>query len=107
MDPELSEEFDTGVEQDEILAGGGLYNVGTVPGTAWKALVIMGSILIVAGVLLDLMTHGWIVPVEDYAPTPLGSALFLAVVIAGIVILVAGLAYRGYGRREPPIEPIV
>jgi hypothetical protein len=107
MDSQLSEEFDTGVEQDEILARGGMYAVGTVPGTTWKALVVIGAVVAVFGVLLELMVRGWIYPIPDYFPTPLGSGLVLAVPVAGLLILLSGLAVRARARREPPIEPIV
>jgi len=107
MDSELSQEFDTGVEQDEILARGGMYAVGTVPGTTWKALVLIGVIVTLFGLLLELMVRGWFYPIPDYFPTPLGSGLVLAVPVAGILILIAGLAQRSRARRDPPIEPIV
>jgi hypothetical protein len=107
MSSELSEEFDEGVEQDEILARGGNYAVGTVPGTTWKALVIIGGLVTIAGVVLELMLHGWIAPIPGYVPTPLGSALLLAVPVAGVLILLAGFGLAGRNRRDPPIEPIV
>lgn len=107
MDSQLSEEFDTGVAEDEIEAGAGKYSLGTVPGTTWKALVIIGAITTLAGIVLDLMTRGWIYSVTDYFPTPLGSALFLSVLVAGLLILVAGLGLRRHEAREPPLEPIV
>lgn len=105
-DEELSQEFDQGVAEDEILAEGGLYSIGTVPGTTWKALVLIGSITTVAGVLFQLMIRGWIYPLPDY-PTPLGATLLLAVPIAGVLILIAGVAVRARGKREPPLSPIV
>ena len=107
MDSELSEEFDTGVAEDEIEAGAGKYSLGTVPGTTWKALVIIGAITTLSGIVLELMTQGWIYPVADYFPTPLGSALVLTVLVVGILILLAGLVLRRQGAREPPLEPIV
>ncbi len=107
IDPELSREFDTGVEQDEILAGGGDYPVATVPGTTWKALVIIGVVVTIAGFVLILMAAGYLYPIPDYYPTPLGSGLFLTVPIAGILILIAGIAAAIHNRRDPPIEPIV
>lgn len=107
MDAELSEEFDTGVAEDEIVAGAGHYSLGTVPGATWKALVIIGIITALVGLLLELMTHGWPYPIADYFPTPLGSALVLTVLVAGILILAVGLGVRSWGRHEPPLEPIV
>jgi len=107
MDSELSREFDQGVAQDEIEAGAGHYSVGAVPGTTWKALVIIGAVTMVVGVLLELMTRRWLYPVTDYDPTPLGSAFALSVLVAGFLILVAGWAVRRRGAREPPLEPIV
>lgn len=107
MDSQLSEEFDMGVAEDEIEAGAGKYSLGTVPGTTWKALVIIGAITTLTGIVLELMTRGWIYAVADYFPTPLGSALVLAVLVAGILILLVGLALRSRSDREPPLEPIV
>lgn len=107
MDSELSEEFDTGVAEDEIVAGAGHYSLGTVPGTTWKALVIIGVITTLAGIVLQFMAKGWIYPVPSYYPTPLGSALFLTVLVAGVLILLVGLGLRSRGIREPPLEPIV
>lgn len=107
LDGELSEEFDTGVEQDEILARGGLYTLGTVPGTTWKALVLIGSVVTLLGIVLELMVRGWIYPIPTYYPTPLGSALVLAVLVAGVIVLLAGIASAARSRRDPPIEPIV
>lgn len=107
MDSELSKEFDTGVAEDEIEAGAGHYSLGTVPGTTWKALVIIGTVTTVAGIVFELMTRGWVYSIPDYLPTPLGSALVLSVLIVGIIILVVGLGLRGRERREPPLEPIV
>lgn len=107
MDAELSEEFDTGVAEDEIVAGAGHYSLGTVPGTTWKALVIIGTVTTLAGIGLELMTRGWIYPIPDYLPTPLGSALVLTVLIAGLLILASGFGARRWGLREPPLEPIV
>ncbi len=107
MDSQLSEEFDTGVAEDEIVAGAGHYSLGTVPGTTWKALVIIGSITTLTGIVLELMTRGWIYPIPNYFPTPIGSALVLSVLLAGIVILFAGVGVRSRGAREAPLEPIV
>ena len=107
MDSQLSREFDQGVAEDEIEAGAGHYSLGTVPGTTWKALVIIGTVTILVGTLLELMTRRWLYPITDYDPTPLGSAFALAVLVAGLLILVAGLALRRRGTREPPLEPIV
>lgn len=107
MDSDLSREFDTGVAEDEIEAGAGHYSLGTVPGTTWKALVIIGAVTTIGGVVLELMTRGWIYPIADYVPTPLGSALVLTVLVAGFIILVAGLAARRHTSRDPPLEPIV
>jgi len=107
MDGRLSEEFDQGVAEDEIVAGAGHYNLGTVPGTTWKALVIIGAITTLWGIVLELMTRGWIYPVADYFPTPLGSGLVLSVLVAGLLILVVGFGVRRRAAREPPLEPIV
>jgi membrane protease YdiL (CAAX protease family) len=107
MDGQLSDEFDTGVAEDEIVAGAGHYSLGTVPGTTWKALVIIGSITTLAGIALEFMTRGWIYPVADYYPTPLGSGLVLSVLVAGLLSLGVGLGLRRQGAREPPLEPIV
>ncbi len=107
MDAELSEEFDTGVAEDEILAEGGLYSVGMVPGTTWKALVLIGAITVAFGIDLELMVAGWIYPLPDYLPTPLGSGVPLLVLLSGLAILAAGLVVRGRTRREPPPRPIV
>lgn len=107
LDAGLSEEFDTGVAEDEIEAGAGKYSLGTVPGTTWKALLIVGSITTLAGVVLELMTRGWFYSLPDYYPTPLGSALVLTVLIAGLLILVAAWGAARSERREPPLEPIV
>ncbi len=107
MDSQLSEEFDTGVAEDEIEAGAGHYSLGTVPGTTWEALVLIGTFTTLAGIVLELMNHGWIYPVPEYLPTPLGSALVWAVVVAGLLILGAGLAARRRLSLEPPLEPIV
>ncbi|HXY47152.1 MAG TPA: hypothetical protein VEK13_04575 [Thermoplasmata archaeon] len=107
MDTQLSEEFDTGVAEDEIVAGADRYSLGTVPGTTWKALAIIGTVTTLTGIVLELMTRGLIFPVADYLPTPLGSGLVLSVLVAGLLILVAGLGVRRYGAREPPLEPIV
>jgi membrane protease YdiL (CAAX protease family) len=107
MDAQLSEEFDTGVAEDEIEAGAGHYSLGTVPGTTWKALVIIGSITTLAGIALEFMTRGWFFPVPEYYPTPLGSALVLTVLVAGLLILGAGVGLRGANARDPPLEPIV
>ena len=106
-DTELSEEFDTGVAEDEIVAGGGHYNVGTVPGTTWKALLIIGVLLALFGIVLELMVMGWIYPIPDYLPTPLGSGLALGAFFPGLVIVLAGFLVRSHDQREPPIEPIV
>jgi len=107
MDGQLSEEFDTGVAEDEIEAGAGHYSLGTVPGTTWKALTIIGAVTTLTGIVLELMTRGLILPVADYLPTPLGSGLVLAVLVTGILVLVAGLSVRRYRIGEPPLEPIV
>jgi hypothetical protein len=107
MDSQLSREFDQGVAEDEIVAGAGHYSTGTVPGTTWKALLIIGTVTTVTGIVLELMTLGLILPLADYFPTPLGSGLVLSVLVAGLLILVAGLGVRRYGAREPPLEPIV
>jgi membrane protease YdiL (CAAX protease family) len=107
MDPLLSEEFDTGVAEDEIVARAGHYSLGTVPGTTWKALAIIGSITTLAGIALEFMTRGWIYSVADYYPTPLGSALVLSVLVVGLLILGVGLGLRRHEAREPPLEPIV
>jgi hypothetical protein len=107
MDGQLSEEFDQGVAEDEIEAHAGHYSLGTVPGTTWKALVIIGVVTAVTGALLELMTLGWIYPIPDYLPTPLGSALVLTVLVAGLLILAAGWGVRRHEARDPPLEPIV
>ena len=107
MDNQLSEEFDTGVAEDEIEAGAGHYSLGTVPGTTWKALTIIGTVTTLTGIALELMTRGVIFPVPDYLPTPLGSGLVLSVLIVGVLVLAAGLGMRRHGMREPPLEPIV
>jgi hypothetical protein len=107
MDSQLSQEFDQGVAMDEIEAGAGHYSLGTVPGTTWKALVIMGAVTIVVGILLEIMTRRWLYPIPDYDPTPLGSAFALTVLVAGLLMLVAGLVLHRRGAREPPLEPIV
>jgi len=107
MDPQLSEEFDQGVAEDEIVAGAGQYSLGTVPGTTWKAFVITGVITALAGGTLEPMTRGWIHPVPDSDPTPLGSALVLTVPVGGLRILGAGLGLRRPGVRDPPLEPSV
>lgn len=107
LDSELSEEFDTGVEQDEILAKGGLYHTGLVPGTTWKGLLIAGIVVTVLGILLEILAHTSYYPLPDDFPTPFGSALILAVPLVGIVLLIAAFAVRAQGLREPPIEPIV
>jgi hypothetical protein len=107
MDSQLSEEFDQGVAEDEIVAGAGHYSLGTVPGTTWKALVIIGAVTLAAGILLEFMTRGWAYTVAEYIPTPLGSGLVLSVLVAGFLILIAGLIVRGRAAREPPLEPIV
>ena len=107
MDSQLSEEFDTGVAEDEVVAGAGHYSLGTVPGTTGKALTIIGAVTTLAGIVLELMTRGLIYPVADYLPTPLGSGLVLSVLVVGLLILIAGLGVRRYGTREPPLEPIV
>jgi hypothetical protein len=107
MDGQLSREFDQGVAEDEIVAGGGHYSIGTVPGTTWKALVIIGAVTIVAGILLEIMTRRYLYPITDYDPTPLGSAFALTVLVLGFLVLVAGLAVRRQAAREPPLEPIV
>lgn len=107
MESQLSEEFDTGVAEDEIEASRDHYSLGGVPGATWKALVIIGAVTTLAGLLLELMTRGQVYPVPEYFPTPLGSAFALAVLVVGVLILVAGLALRGHGTREPPLEPIV
>ena len=107
MDAELSEEFDTGVAQDEILADGGLYNVGTVPGATWKALVIIGVVLAAFGIDLELMVQGWIYPIPDYLPTPIGSGLALIVFVPGLACILAAIAARRREREEPPPRPIV
>jgi len=107
MDRQLSQEFDQGVAEDEIVAGAGHYSLGTVPGTTWKALVIIGAVTTLWGIVLELMTRGWILPVADYFPTPLGSGLVLSVLVAGLLILAVGFGVRRHGAREPPLEPIV
>ncbi|HXW67437.1 MAG TPA: hypothetical protein VEL82_06145 [Thermoplasmata archaeon] len=107
MSAELSEEFDADVAQDEILAGGGHYSLGTVPGTTWKALVLIGAVVTIFGLLFELMIHGYVYPLPDYLPTPLGMTLVLAVPVAGLLTLIAGLALAARARREPPLEPIV
>ena len=107
MSPELSEEFNEGVEQDEILARAGHYSVGTVAGATWKALVIIGALVTVAGIVLELMLHGWLQPIPGYVPSSLGAGLILAVPVAGLLILVAGIGLGAHNRRDPPIEPIV
>ncbi len=103
----LSQEFDTGVAEDEIEAGAGKYSLGTVPGTTWKALVAIGAVTTIAGLVFELMTRGWLYPIPDYAPTPLGSAFVLAVIVAGLLILAAGGGLRRHEARDPPLEPIV
>ena len=107
MDGQLEESFAREVEADEIEAAAGKYSIGLVPGTTWKALVLIGAITTPVGFVLVLMAQGWIYPVPDYLPTPLGSALFLTVLVAGLLILVAGLALRRKEQIDPPIEPIV
>lgn len=69
--------------------------------------MIIGVITALAGVTLELMTRGWIYPVPDYDPTPPGSALVLTGLVAGLLILGAGLGLRRHGVRDPPLEPTV
>jgi len=107
MDNQLSEEFDTGVAEDEIEAGAQHYSLGTVPGTTWKALAIIGIVTTLTGIVLELMTRGLILPMADYFPTPLGSGLVGSVLVAGLLILIVGLGVRRHVAREPPLEPIV
>jgi hypothetical protein len=108
MDAQLSEEYDDDIAQDEVLAAGGLYNVGTVPGTSWKFLVGIGVVLTVVGAVLDLTALVGVLPLPDYDPTPIGSALLLAVLVAGILCLIAGAALAAASRRRPGrIKPIV
>jgi hypothetical protein len=107
MDPELTRAFEQGVEQDEILAAGGHYAVGTVPGTTWKFLVILGTLITIFGLVLELSLHGWVPPIPGYVPSPLGSTLILAVPVAGVLILLLGIGLAVRVRRDPPIEPIV
>jgi hypothetical protein len=104
---EMSEEFDTDVKETEILARGSYYSVGTVRGTTWKALVLLGAVVFLFGIALELMTRGYIYPIPEYLPTPLGSGLILTVPIAGFLILIVGIALRSSDRADPPIEPIV
>ncbi len=103
----LSQEFDTGVAEDEIEAAAGKYSIGTVPGTTWKALVAIGLVTTLVGVALEAMTYGGFAPLPVYYPTPLGSGLLLAVVVAGLLILAVGAALRRQTIRDPPLEPIV
>jgi hypothetical protein len=107
MDSELSEEFDTGVAEDEIEAGAGKYSLGTVPGAAWKAWVIVGCVILVAGVLLEPLLLGRFFAPADYLSGSSSSLLVLALLIGGLLVLVSGVALRRRAIREPPIEPIV
>lgn len=98
----MSREFDADVEQDELLARGGLYEVDPVPGTGWKFLVGIGVVLTALGIVFDLTALDGILPLPDYDPTPLGSALLLAVMVVGLICLVAGIALGVVGRSRPP-----
>lgn len=108
MSAEIEAELDADVEQDEILAKSGMYNVAPLPGTGGRFLVGIGIVMTLVGVLLELMVAGYVFPIPDSFPTPLGSALVLAVGIAGGVCLVAGLVRLAMDRRNPDeLRPIV
>jgi hypothetical protein len=107
MDSELSEEFDTGVAEDEIEAGAGKYSLGTVPGAAWKAWVIVGFVILVAGFLLEPVLFGRFFTPMQYVSGAGSSLLVLAMLVAGVLVLASGFALRRRTIREPPIEPIV
>jgi len=108
MDAELSEELDEDVAQDELLARGGLYEVGPVAGTGWKFLLGIGIVLTGLGIVLVLGgVLGWI-PLPSSMPSPFGTALILAVLAVGVVCLGAGAALRASVRRGPErLKPIV
>ncbi len=108
MDAELSDEFDDDVAQDQVLAAGGLYEVGTVSGTGWKFVLGIGIVLTAVGLLLDLTALRGILPIPDYYPTPIGSALLVAVLVVGVLLLVAGIVLAATSRRRGDgIKPIV
>ncbi len=104
----MSEEFDADVAQDEVMAAGGLYRVPPVPGTTRNFLLIMGGVALALGVLLELMVHGIVYPIPNYFPTALGSALVVAVLVLGVVGIIAGIAVHYTDHREPrSLKPIV
>ena len=113
MDSELSQEFDTGVEQDEILARGGMYAVGTVPGTTWKALVLIGVIVTLFGLLLELMVRGDPQLRRPYVVAIANASRIAGANVAGAKELAAFLRnpqtqewIRGYGVSQLDDQPL-
>jgi hypothetical protein len=103
----MSREFDAGVDQDQVMAWGGLYSVGLLPGTTWKALMVLGGIVFAFGALLTAAVEGWVSVLGSFDLTSSGFALVLAVPVAGAALLAAGFADRAYVHRRPPIRALV
>lgn len=89
------------------MARAGNYSIGTLPGTTWKALVIIGSVTLIVGIAFEILSRSSVYPIGDYWPTPLGPLLIVVVLVAGVSILLAGIGLAAADRRDPPIEPIV